>query len=49
MLAERKKAAIDILQLCFENRAWKTQNDQIVLSRRHGQLKQVRVLICMCG
>ncbi|MFS8034884.1 putative mitochondrial pyruvate carrier [Helianthus anomalus] len=36
MLAERKKATIDILQLCFENRAWKTQNNQIVvLSRRH--------------
>ncbi|MFS7960378.1 putative 26S Proteasome non-ATPase regulatory subunit 12/COP9 signalosome complex subunit 4 [Helianthus anomalus] len=45
-----KKATIDILQFCFENRAWKTQNDQIVVfSRRHGQLKQVRVLICMCG
>lgn len=36
-----KKAAIDILQLCFEARAWKTLNDQIVvLSKRRGQLKQ---------
>jgi 26S proteasome regulatory subunit N5 len=31
-----------ILQLCFEAKAWKTLNDQIVvLSKRHGQLKQV--------
>ncbi|KAJ0621089.1 hypothetical protein HanIR_Chr01g0004691 [Helianthus annuus] len=46
MSADRKKAAIDIFQLCFENRAWKTQNDQIVvLSRRHGQLKQWYVLL----
>lgn len=37
-----RKAATDILQLCFEARAWKTLNDQIVvLSKRRGQLKQV--------
>ncbi|KAJ7956942.1 26S proteasome non-ATPase regulatory subunit 12 [Quillaja saponaria] len=36
-----KKAATDILKLCFEARAWKTLNDQIVLlSKRRGQLKQ---------
>ncbi|XP_054807374.1 26S proteasome non-ATPase regulatory subunit 12 homolog A-like [Prosopis cineraria] len=36
-----KKAVTDILQLCFEARAWKTLNDQIiVLSKRRGQLKQ---------
>ncbi|KAL2897003.1 26S proteasome non-ATPase regulatory subunit 12-like protein B [Bienertia sinuspersici] len=36
-----KKAACDILQLCFESKAWKTLNDQIVLlSKRRGQLKQ---------
>lgn len=37
-----KKAACDILNICFEARAWKTLNDQIVLlSKRRGQLKQV--------
>lgn len=37
-----RKAAIDILHLCFEAGAWKTLNDQIVvLSKRRGQLKQV--------
>lgn len=36
-----KKAVSDILTLCFENKAWKTLNDQIVvLSKRRGQLKQ---------
>ncbi|XP_071725119.1 26S proteasome non-ATPase regulatory subunit 12 homolog A-like [Rutidosis leptorrhynchoides] len=41
-VAGTKKAAIDIIQLCFEKRAWKTLNDQIVvLSKRRGQLKQV--------
>ena len=41
-VAGTKKAATDILQLCFEARAWKTLNDQIVLlSKRRGQLKQV--------
>lgn len=45
-VAGTKKAAIDILKLCFENRAWKTMNDQIaVLSKRRGQLKQVNTLI----
>lgn len=46
-----RKAAIDILQLCFEAKAWKTLNDQIVvLSKRRGQLKQVlaesRCVLC---
>lgn len=36
-----RKAATEILQLCFDARAWKTLNDQIVLlSKRRGQLKQ---------
>ncbi|XP_068652051.1 26S proteasome non-ATPase regulatory subunit 12 homolog A-like [Aristolochia californica] len=36
-----RKAVIDIIQLCYEARAWKTLNDQIVLlSKRRGQLKQ---------
>ncbi|XP_057415297.1 26S proteasome non-ATPase regulatory subunit 12 homolog A-like [Lotus japonicus] len=36
-----RKAATDILKLCFDARAWKTLNDQIVvLSKRRGQLKQ---------
>lgn len=40
-VAGTKKAATDILQLCFEARAWKTLNDQIILlSKRRGQLKQ---------
>ncbi|GAB2230778.1 hypothetical protein Droror1_Dr00015070 [Drosera rotundifolia] len=37
-----RKATCDILQLCFEAKAWKTLNDQIMLlSKRRGQLKQV--------
>lgn len=41
-VAGTKKAATDILQLCFEAQAWKTLNEQIVvLSKRRGQLKQV--------
>nr|XP_007159793.1 hypothetical protein PHAVU_002G267700g [Phaseolus vulgaris]ESW31787.1 hypothetical protein PHAVU_002G267700g [Phaseolus vulgaris] len=40
-VAGTRKAATDILQLCFDARAWKTLNDQIVvLSKRRGQLKQ---------
>ncbi|KAL5555807.1 hypothetical protein UlMin_038043 [Ulmus minor] len=40
-VAGTKKAATEILQLCFEARAWKTLNEQIlVLSKRRGQLKQ---------
>ncbi|KAK6792121.1 hypothetical protein RDI58_011202 [Solanum bulbocastanum] len=40
-VAATRKAATDILQLCFEARAWKTLNEQIVLlSKRRGQLKQ---------
>lgn len=41
-VAGTKKAVIDILELCYNARAWKTLNDQIVLlSKRRGQLKQV--------
>ncbi len=41
-VAGTKKAVTDILQLCFDARAWSTLNDQIVLlSKRRGQLKQV--------
>ncbi|KAL2504608.1 26S proteasome non-ATPase regulatory subunit 12A [Abeliophyllum distichum] len=40
-VAATRKAVTDILQLCFEARAWKTLDDQIVLlSKRRGQLKQ---------
>ncbi|XP_058186003.1 26S proteasome non-ATPase regulatory subunit 12 homolog A-like [Rhododendron vialii] len=40
-VAGTKKAVTDILQLCYEAKAWKTLNDQIVLlSKRRGQLKQ---------
>ncbi|KAI4317166.1 hypothetical protein L6164_025061 [Bauhinia variegata] len=40
-VAGTKKAVTDILQLCFQARAWKTLNDQIaLLSKRRGQLKQ---------
>ncbi|KAK6924182.1 Proteasome component (PCI) domain [Dillenia turbinata] len=40
-VAGTKKSVIDILQLCFEAKAWKTLNDQILLlSKRRGQLKQ---------
>lgn len=40
-VAGTKKAAIDIIQLCFQAKAWKTLNDQILLlSKRRGQLKQ---------
>ena len=52
-VAGTKKAAIDILDLCFKAGAWKTLNDQIVvLSKRRGQLKQVTYsltsLLCDC-
>lgn len=41
-VAGTKKAVTEILQLCYDARAWKTLNDQIVLlSKRRGQLKQV--------
>ncbi|KAH9604917.1 hypothetical protein KSS87_018642 [Heliosperma pusillum] len=40
-VSETKKAVCSILSLCFEARAWKLLNDQIVLlSKRRGQLKQ---------
>jgi 26S proteasome regulatory subunit N5 len=41
-VAGTRKAAVDIVELCFKDAAWKTLNDQIVvLSKRRGQLKQV--------
>lgn len=41
-VAATKKAVVDIVELCFKARAWKTLNEQIVLlSKRRGQLKQV--------
>ena len=44
-VAATRKAVTDILRMCFEARAWKTLNDQIVLlSKRRGQLKQVPTL-----
>ncbi|XP_042021394.1 26S proteasome non-ATPase regulatory subunit 12 homolog A-like [Salvia splendens] len=40
-VAGTRKAATDILQLCFEAGAWQTLNEQILLiSKRRGQLKQ---------
>ncbi|KAF7044900.1 hypothetical protein CFC21_054065 [Triticum aestivum] len=40
-VAGTRKAAVDIVELCFKDAAWKTLNDQIVvLSKRRGQLKQ---------
>ncbi|XP_022133276.1 26S proteasome non-ATPase regulatory subunit 12 homolog B-like [Momordica charantia] len=49
-VAGTKKAAIDILKLCFEARAWSTFNDQIVLLvKRRGQLKQAVTAIVQQG
>ncbi|KAI0516159.1 hypothetical protein KFK09_008831 [Dendrobium nobile] len=40
-VAGTKKAVIEIVELCYKARAWKTLNDQIVLiAKRRGQLKQ---------
>ncbi|KAM0928611.1 hypothetical protein ACQ4PT_002585 [Festuca glaucescens] len=40
-VAGTRKAAVDIVELCFRDGAWKTLNDQIVvISKRRGQLKQ---------
>ncbi|GAA0143550.1 protease [Lithospermum erythrorhizon] len=40
-VSSTRKATTDIVQLCFDARAWKILNDQIVLlSKRRGQLKQ---------
>lgn len=37
-----KDAVLSIIKVCYDARAWKTLNDQIVLlSKRRGQLKQV--------
>lgn len=42
-----RKAAMDIVELCYQVKAWKTLNDQIILlSKRRGQLKQVCVITC---
>lgn len=42
-----RKAAMDIVELCYQAKAWKTLNDQIILlSKRRGQLKQVCVITC---
>lgn len=44
-VAATRNAVTEILRMCFEARAWKTLNDQIVLlSKRRGQLKQVMAL-----
>lgn len=44
-VAGTKNAVIEIMKLCYEARAWKTLNDQIVLlSKRRGQLKQVKIV-----
>jgi hypothetical protein len=41
-VADTRKAAVDIVELCFKDASWKMLNDQIVvLSKRRGQLKQV--------
>jgi hypothetical protein len=43
-VAATRKAVIDIVELCYKVGVWKTLNDQIVLlSKRRGQLKQVRL------
>jgi hypothetical protein len=37
-----RKVVIEIIQLCYEAKAWKTLNEQILLlSKRRSQLKQV--------
>lgn len=46
-VAGTRKAVVDIVELCYQAKAWKTLNDQIVLlSKRRGQLKQVCVIFC---
>jgi 26S proteasome regulatory subunit N5 len=46
-VAGTRKAVVDIVELCYQAKAWKTLNDQIVLlSKRRGQLKQVCIIIC---
>ncbi|KAG8098959.1 hypothetical protein GUJ93_ZPchr0013g35504 [Zizania palustris] len=49
-VAGTRKAAIDIVELCYKAGAWKTLNDQIVLlSKRRGQLKQaITAMWCIC-
>lgn len=45
-VAGTRDAVTEILRLCFEARAWRALNDQIVLlSKRRGQLKQVILLL----
>lgn len=39
-----RKVVLAIIQLCYEAKAWKTLNEQILLlSKRRSQLKQVSV------
>ena len=41
-VAGTRKAATEILQLCFDAKDWKLLNEQILnLSKKRGQLKQV--------
>ena len=41
-VAGTRKVVIEIIQLCYEAKAWKTLNEQILLlSKRRSQLKQV--------
>lgn len=41
-VAGTRKAATEILKLCFEAKDWKLLNEQILnLSKKRGQLKQV--------
>lgn len=38
-----RRLVVAIIQLCYDARAWKTLNEQIILlSKRRAQLKQVR-------
>lgn len=42
-VAGTKKVVTEIIRLCYEGKAWKTLNEQILLlSKRRSQLKQVR-------
>jgi len=44
-VAGTRKAATEILKLCFEAKDWKLLNEQILnLSKKRGQLKQVTLL-----
>ena len=46
-VAGTKKVVTEIIQLCYEAKAWKTLNEQILLlSKRRSQLKQVSPCRC---